>query len=110
MIFEFNGVEILSKYPFITLNQFSKQYPNFFAEFLDDLNLEERIRNEERYSIYQKDHKYDVELMRNETQTLFPEDLDYLSLKGLSGECREKLQKFKPRNMAAASRFFKNNN
>lgn len=108
MILGFNGVEILSKHPFITLNQFGKQYPNLFTEFLDDLNLEERIRNEERYRIYQKEHKYDVELMRNETRTLLPENLDYLSLKGLSGECREKLQKFKPRNMAAASRCFKN--
>lgn len=85
----------------------AKIYPNLFEEFSNDMNLEERIRNEGRYSLYQIEYEHNVDLMRKETQTLLPDNLDYLMLEGLSSEGREKLHRFKPKNIAAASRFLK---
>lgn len=102
-----NGVEILSKYPFITLKQISQVYPELLKKFADDLNLEERIRNAGRYAIYQTDFLFNIETMRKETQTLLPEDLDYLNMNELTISCRENLNKFRPQNIAAASRLFK---
>lgn len=39
-----------------------------------------------------------------ESSSLIPESIDYGSLKGLSIECREKLDRARPLNLAAASR------
>jgi tRNA uridine 5-carboxymethylaminomethyl modification enzyme len=42
--------------------------------------------------------------VRAEMSSYLPDDINYLEMQNLSVECREKLDRFKPANLAAASR------
>ena len=70
---------------------------------LDKIDAEE-VEIKAKYEGYIKLQMAQVEKMRKLENKILPEDLDYLNLKGISLEARQKLDKFKPHSIGQASR------
>ncbi|MGN1301510.1 MAG: tRNA uridine-5-carboxymethylaminomethyl(34) synthesis enzyme MnmG [Clostridia bacterium] len=70
---------------------------------LDEAEAEE-VEIKAKYEGYIKLQMTQVEKMRKLENKLLPEDLDYLNLKGISLEARQKLDKFRPHSIGQASR------
>ena len=70
---------------------------------LDKAEAEE-VEIKAKYEGYIKLQMAQVEKVRKLENKLLPEDLDYLNLKGISLEARQKLYKFKPHSIGQASR------
>ena len=70
---------------------------------LDKAEAEE-VEIKAKYEGYIKLQMAQVEKVRKLENKLLPEDLDYLNLKGISLEARQKLNKFKPHSIGQASR------
>ena len=64
----------------------------------------EEVEIKAKYEGYIKLQMAQVEKVRKLENKLLPEDLDYLNLKGISLEARQKLDKFKPHSIGQASR------
>ena len=64
----------------------------------------EEVEIKAKYEGYIKLQMAQVEKVRKLENKLLPEDLDYLNLKGISLEARQKLVKFKPHSIGQASR------
>jgi tRNA uridine 5-carboxymethylaminomethyl modification enzyme len=105
----------------LSLRDLYNKMPGKFAalrDFCEDSDLEERLRTDSRYEIYQgrltkqvlgailplNSLSFQMESVRNEMNSLLPENLDYTQMDSLSLECREKLDRLRPANLAAASR------
>ena len=80
------------------LKQIDSNMPN-----LDEAEAEE-VEIKAKYEGYIKLQKTQVEKMKKLENKLLPEDLDYLNLKGISLEARQKLDKFKPHSIGQVSR------
>ena len=70
---------------------------------LDKMEAEE-VEIKAKYEGYIKLQMAQVEKVRKLENKLLPEDLDYLNLKGISLEARQKLDRFKPHSIGQASR------
>ncbi|CAJ0606928.1 unnamed protein product [Cylicocyclus nassatus] len=70
----------------------------------DEERLENRLKCEASYEGARERMKAKMDEIDREASSLIPENLDYGSLAGLSVECREKLDRARPLNLAAASR------
>ncbi|WP_200762755.1 tRNA uridine-5-carboxymethylaminomethyl(34) synthesis enzyme MnmG [Nitrosophilus alvini] len=70
-------------------------------EFSDD--AKEQILIEAKYHQYIKKQKEQIDKMREMLSIKIPEDLDIDSISGLSNEVKEKLKKFRPPTLFAAS-------
>ena len=64
----------------------------------------EEVEIKAKYEGYIKLQMAQVEKMKKLENKLLPENLDYLNLKGISLEARQKLDKFKPHSIGQASR------
>lgn len=64
----------------------------------------EEVEIKAKYEGYIKLQMAQVEKMKKLENRLIPEDLDYLNLKGISLEARQKLDKFQPHSIGQASR------
>ena len=64
----------------------------------------EEVEIQIKYEGYIKLQEAQVEKFKKLETKLLPEDLDYETLKGISLEARQKLNKFKPRSIGQASR------
>ena len=64
----------------------------------------EEVEIKAKYEGYIKLQMAQVEKVRKLENKLLPEDLDYINLKGISLEARQKLDKFKPHSIGQASR------
>lgn len=64
----------------------------------------EQIDIQLKYSGYIAQQKIEVERQANHEQTRFPVDLDYVNVKGLSFEARQKLSQHRPETLGQASR------
>ena len=64
----------------------------------------EEVEIKAKYEGYIKLQMAQVEKMKKLESKVLPEDLDYLNLKGISLEARQKLDKFKPHSIGQASR------
>ena len=64
----------------------------------------EEVEIKAKYEGYIKLQLAQVEKIKKLENKLLPEDLDYLNLKGISLEARQKLDKFKPNSIGQASR------
>lgn len=80
------------------LQQIDINMPN-----LDEAEAEE-VEIKAKYEGYIKLQMTQVEKMKKLENKLLPEDLDYLNLKGISLEARQKLDKFRPHSIGQASR------
>lgn len=98
-----NAEQIHAKYPTISIRRLAEIYPQL-AEFANDADLEERIRNENRYAVFQEDLMQNMHAMRKDIDTLLIDQLPYMQMTEISLECREKLELHRPKNIAAASR------
>ena len=65
---------------------------------------EEEVEIKAKYEGYIKLQMAQVEKVKKLENKLLPDDLDYLNLKGISLEARQKLDKFKPHSIGQASR------
>ena len=80
------------------LEQIDSNMPN-----LNEAEAEE-VEIKAKYEGYIKLQMTQVEKMKKLENKLLPEDLDYLNLKGISLEARQKLDKFRPHSIGQASR------
>ncbi|KHN84070.1 Uncharacterized protein F52H3.2 [Toxocara canis] len=88
----------------ISIEQLAEAFPKELSNYVGDEQLESRIRNE---GIYARQHARltaRMEEVRRECATLIPEHIDYSTMDGLSFECKEKFETWRPQNLAAASR------
>ena len=67
-------------------------------------DVAEEVEIKAKYEGYIKLQMVQVEKMQKLENKLLPEDMDYLNLKGISLEARQKLDKFKPHSIGQASR------
>ena len=75
---------------------------NIFEGF--DNNIINTINIEVKYEGYLKQQEEDIKKLEKEESLKIPEDVDYLNLKGLRLEARQKLDKIKPKTISQASR------
>ena len=64
----------------------------------------ERLETEARYAVYLDRQQSDLAVLRREQERLIPDDLDFVSLPGLSNELQQKLMSRRPRSLADAQR------
>ena len=69
-----------------------------------DRQVAQQIEIQAKYSGYIERQQAEVEQLKRYESTLLPEDLDYDVISGLSNEVKQKLIKFKPETLGAASR------
>lgn len=75
---------------------------NIFKEFVN--NIINTINIEVKYEGYLKQQEDDIKKLNKEENLIIPEDIDYLGLKGLRLEARQKLDKIRPKTVSQASR------
>ncbi len=68
------------------------------------LSVEQQVEIQIKYAGYIKKQLAEIERFDKKEKKKLPADLDYLAIKGLSVEARQKLQKQKPANIGQASR------
>jgi len=69
-----------------------------------DPEVHEALEVDVKYAGYVARQEADVERLRRQEATVIPADMDFASLAGLATEAREKLAKFRPLTLGAASR------
>jgi len=82
---------------------FSPHYRQF-EEFVGDKRLEDRLRYEAMYANQHQQMQTKMDEVRREAAVKVPAEVDYAKMHGLSMECIEKLEQWRPQNLAAASR------
>ncbi len=66
-------------------------------------NLHQQIETDSIYNVYLKRQKEDIKIYQQENKTKIPTNFDFNSIKGLSNEIKDILNKAKPRTVAQAS-------
>ena len=98
-----HGVKLLellkrSELSYKALKQLDKERPELTKQ------EKEQVEIQVKYEGYIKLQLEQVEKFKKLEKKLFPEDMDYLNLKGISLEARQKLDKFRPVSIGQASR------
>jgi tRNA uridine 5-carboxymethylaminomethyl modification enzyme len=91
----------LLSYPDIGIADIVRIWPRF-SEL--DGKIAEQIEIEAKYAVYLDRQAADVESYRRDESLALGDDIDYVTLPGLSNEVRHKLQAHKPRTIGHASR------
>ena len=71
---------------------------------VEDESVAAQLEIQARYDGYIERQKEEVERSRSHQDRALPEDLDYRSVRGLSAEVREKLERYRPASVGQASR------
>ncbi len=95
-----SAFELLS-YPDIGIGDLARIWPRF-GEF--DRKIAEQLEIDAKYEVYLSRQAADVESYRRDDSLVLPEDIDYVALRGLSNEVRQKLQTHRPRTIGQAGR------
>ena len=98
-----HGVKLLellkrSELSYKALKEIDKDRPNLTKQ------EEEQVEIQVKYEGYIKLQLEQVEKFKKLEKKLFPDDMDYINLKGISLEARQKLDKFRPISIGQASR------
>ena len=96
------SLEALLKRPNInykTLSNIDKAKP-----FLEDKSIIEQVENQIKYEGYIKRQLDEIEKYRKNENTKLSSDIDYIEIKALSNEVRQKLNEHKPETIGQASR------
>lgn len=96
-----NAMELLAL-PKINLNDLRKIWPEEILQI--PLRHHKQIEIEAGYEPYLKRQQQDLELLQKEENIKIPLDIDYDAIKSLSLEVCEKLKKFRPATISAASK------
>uniref|UniRef100_A0A1I7Z6S4 Protein MTO1 homolog, mitochondrial n=1 Tax=Steinernema glaseri TaxID=37863 RepID=A0A1I7Z6S4_9BILA len=88
----------------IRMSELATSFPRELAQFAGDETLEERLQVEGSYAKQHERLLAKMDEIRRESSTIIPSDVDYTTMVGLSFECREKFEIWRPQNLAAASR------
>ena len=80
------------------INKIYHIFNNFSA------NILEYVNTEVKYEGYIKQQNEEIERNKSQNEMLIPEQIDYMSMKGLRIEARQKLDKIRPRTIGQASR------
>ncbi len=91
----------LLSYPKVTLDKVKGIWPE-----LADITgaVAEQVEIEGRYAGYLDRQEADIRAFRRDESLSLPEDLDYMSIEGMSTEVRSKLAEHKPSTLGAAAR------
>ncbi len=89
----------LLSYPNIDVATLAQVWPE-----LTDMpgSILEQVAIDAQYAVYLDRQKADIEGMRRDEQRSMPDDLDYMSIPGLSMELRQKLSQQRPQTIAQA--------
>ncbi|AQS87993.1 tRNA uridine 5-carboxymethylaminomethyl modification enzyme GidA [Neoasaia chiangmaiensis NBRC 101099] len=68
------------------------------------MRVRRHVETEARYGGYLQRQSREIRQLANEAQMVFPQDMDYAAIGGLSNEMRERLMAARPTNFAAAQR------
>jgi tRNA uridine 5-carboxymethylaminomethyl modification enzyme len=91
----------LLSYPDIGIADIARIWPRFAAL---DAKIAEQLEIDAKYAVYLDRQAADVESYRRDEALALGDDIDYVTLPGLSNEVRHKLQTHKPRTIGHASR------
>ncbi|WP_135081274.1 tRNA uridine-5-carboxymethylaminomethyl(34) synthesis enzyme MnmG [Terasakiella sp. SH-1] len=91
----------LLAYPDVTLDKVKEIWPE-----LNNITgaVAEQVEIEGRYAGYLERQEADIRAFRRDESLSLPEDLDYMSIDGMSTEVRSKLAEHKPSTLGAAAR------
>ncbi len=89
----------LMSYPDLAPDDLTKLWPEI-ANI--DASVLEQVGIDAQYAVYLDRQKADIEAMRRDEQRNIPDDLDYMSIPGLSMELRQKLTQNRPQTIAQA--------
>ena len=67
-------------------------------------NILEYVNTEVKYEGYINQQNEEIERNKSQNEMVIPDDIDYLSNKGLRIEARQKLDKIRPKTIGQASR------
>lgn len=100
-----SGKKLLLKHPELNIvDKLAETWPNLFSEFAGDTILEDRLRNEERYVHLEESMRTRLEQLQKEMDQKLPKDIDYLGMRDIKEEVRERLHELRPGNLATAAR------
>ncbi|VBB32188.1 unnamed protein product [Acanthocheilonema viteae] len=98
-----SAFDLLCRYQ-IDFMEIRKAAPVELKKLLENDEIEHRLKIEAFYHFYLDKSLAKIERIRKECATVIPDDFDYSKMKSLSAECKEKLEFWRPQNLAAASR------
>eukprot|EP00299_Pterocystis_sp_00344_P019563 c9689_g1_i1.p1 GENE.c9689_g1_i1~~c9689_g1_i1.p1 ORF type:complete len:644 (-),score=125.62 c9689_g1_i1:16-1926(-) len=96
------SADMILSHPNVTLSQLLEQFPELSSKI--DPSVADLVATECLYADPIKKQTRDIEMFRKEENLTLPADLDYSSFPFLSAEEKEKLIKFQPLSIGAASR------
>lgn len=93
----------------LDLLTFPNVEPSAFASLVPDFaalphQIQTQVRNDALYAHFTRRQEADVSALRQDEQTLIPDDFDFSKLSGLSHELTQKLLRTRPATLAQASR------
>ena len=91
----------LLSYPDIDVEDIQKYWPEIQH---DDPALLEQLGIEAKYAVYLDRQKADIAALARDEAVILPDDMDYLSIEGLSNEMKQKLDTIRPATIAQAGR------
>ncbi|KAI6242185.1 Glucose-inhibited division protein A-related domain containing protein [Aphelenchoides fujianensis] len=101
-----NGLQLLHSFD-LSLQQMYEAFPDELAALRDvvgDVDIENRLKLESLYAQRNRELQERMAAFRQELHAELPADLDYRQMSALALESREKLDRYRPANLAAASR------
>ncbi|OZC12010.1 putative tRNA uridine 5-carboxymethylaminomethyl modification enzyme MnmG [Onchocerca flexuosa] len=99
----YSAFDLICRYE-IDFAEIRKAIPVESGRLLENEEIEHRLKIEAFYHFYLDKSLAKIEQIRKECATIIPDDFDYSKMKSVSAECKEKLEFWRPQNLAAASR------
>uniref|UniRef100_A0A8R1TJZ1 Protein MTO1 homolog, mitochondrial n=1 Tax=Onchocerca volvulus TaxID=6282 RepID=A0A8R1TJZ1_ONCVO len=99
----YSAFDLICRYE-IDFAEIRKAIPVELGRLLENEEIEHRLKIEAFYHFYLDKSLAKIEQIRKECATVIPDDFDYSKMKSVSVECKEKLEFWRPQNLAAASR------
>lgn len=88
--------------PEFTYQRILEEFPGYITDY--GLEINSQIELNLKYAGYIQRQTAEAAKMENSEHLLLPKELDFLTITGLSNEAKEKLNRFRPCNLGAASR------
>ncbi|PIC44098.1 hypothetical protein B9Z55_004585 [Caenorhabditis nigoni] len=98
-----NEGKVLSAFELVHRYDLEKEDLEMLFEDVDEEILE-RLKIEGRYRMEHERMKAKKQEIDRESATVIPDNIDFSTMRGMSLECIEKLERARPRNLAAATR------